>query len=657
MTSSPSYHRDPPMSSSTRHSPSLRQRVRRRWGLVVVVATFALYFMLYGILFSYNVLFVAFQQEFNSSATMTGWVGSIPLSISLMFAPLIKMASERFGYRSVSVFGILMVSAGIFVTSFLPSLLPMFGTYGLMSGIGAGVVTVCAFDLIVLYFPEKNTMRAVAIAVTGSTAGMLSLTQVMDLTIREFGWRITLRIMGAFLFAVGLPCVLTYTLPVDQQENNRKNKYCKVIFKPDDTTLSEAVADLEKCPLNFPYHSKMEVESNKIFISGSPPAYRVVDGLGEDTPSWPLGEQHVDAITEGSVSDRSVNVCSDSEPEVEESESPENRYHQLTTNCNVSSQTPWSGNESGDGENDTVDAIRVINTSNGIWQSDDDSPATIARRYPISNHQRPTLSVVVHDGSAFHPEKPLENLPRRGMLRKICTTLTFPEIWMISVATILNGIGDCFYYVNAISYLVSIGFEEQIGVQFVSFTAVSNFVFKVALVFIGEYLPFPRIFIQVISNVISIIVWILLMVLRSVIPIYCTAVVAGITLAITNVVTFSLAPDFFGQERAMETSSVIFFSYGTGYLLGSLVGQSIDNTGSYKGAIWAFIGMYVTSGILLLLAPLYQRIFAPERFVTFDLHRKKRDERRERNRLRKRDRHRCKVSNGDIIVCEQVSTV
>ena len=102
---------------------------------------------------------------------LSGWVGSIPLSISLMLAPFIKLASERFGYRSVSIFGIVLASVGVFVTSFLPSLLPMFGTYGLMIGVGAGIVTVCAFDLIVLYFPEKNTMRAVAIAVTGSTAG------------------------------------------------------------------------------------------------------------------------------------------------------------------------------------------------------------------------------------------------------------------------------------------------------------------------------------------------------------------------------------------------------------------------------------------------------------------------------------------------------
>lgn len=62
------------------------------------------------------------------------------------------------------------------MTSFLSSLVPMFGTFGVMAGLGAGLFTVCAFDLIVLYFPERNTMRAVAIASTGSTTGIYSVT-------------------------------------------------------------------------------------------------------------------------------------------------------------------------------------------------------------------------------------------------------------------------------------------------------------------------------------------------------------------------------------------------------------------------------------------------------------------------------------------------
>ena len=38
-------------------------------------------------------------------------------------------------------------------------------------------------------------------------------------------------------------------------------------------------------------------------------------------------------------------------------------------------------------------------------------------------------------------------------------------------------------------------------------------------------------------------------------------------------------------------------------------------TGSYNGAIWATIVIYAVSGVLCLLVPIYQRLFARERFV------------------------------------------
>lgn len=68
--SAESIEYQPPV-SSTAHQ-SLRQWIRNRWGCVVVVATVLYNFVLNGLLFNYNLLFVAFQQEFESSATLTG---------------------------------------------------------------------------------------------------------------------------------------------------------------------------------------------------------------------------------------------------------------------------------------------------------------------------------------------------------------------------------------------------------------------------------------------------------------------------------------------------------------------------------------------------------------------------------------------------------
>jgi hypothetical protein len=44
-------------------------------------------------------------------------------------------------------------------------------------------------------------------------------------------------------------------------------------------------------------------------------------------------------------------------------------------------------------------------------------------------------------------------------------------------------------------------------------------------------------------------------------------------------------------------------------------GMSVDNTGNYDSAIYASIGIYSLSVLLYLAVPLYQRLFAKERYV------------------------------------------
>lgn len=89
-----------------------------------------------------------------------------------------------------------------------------------------------------------------------------------------------------------------------------------------------------------------------------------------------------------------------------------------------------------------------------------------------------------------------------------------------------------------------------------------------------------------------------------------------------------------------------------------LLGQSIDTTGSYTYAIWAFIGMYTVSGLCVLMAPVYQRFFAPHRFVTFELYRKK-IEARKKNVASEQKSFHCEENNlkAITIVCERVTCV
>lgn len=47
-------------------------RLKSKWGWVVTLATFVLFFITYGFIGCYGLLFVSLQEEFNSGATETG---------------------------------------------------------------------------------------------------------------------------------------------------------------------------------------------------------------------------------------------------------------------------------------------------------------------------------------------------------------------------------------------------------------------------------------------------------------------------------------------------------------------------------------------------------------------------------------------------------
>ncbi|XP_041469417.1 uncharacterized protein LOC121419151 isoform X2 [Lytechinus variegatus] len=560
--------------SSTAH-PSVRECILNKWGCVVVVATMLYNFLLNGLLFNYNLLFVAFQEEFESSATLTGWIGSLPLGISLMVAPFIKLASERFGYRSVSIAGVVSTSAGVLVTSFLPRLLPMFGTFGVMNGIGAGLFTVCAFDLIVLYFPERNTITAVALASTGSTAGMLVFSQIMALLITRFGWRVTLRIMAALHFGIGFPSVLTFSVPKhprSKKENN--NTFMKL--EPTGDSSSDKPLLHEKSReenVNSPDKASDACQVDSRELATDVEVRRTEERLHDD------GVERC-FLTDEQTSGRGSKNSEDSE------ENPELDRNALSR---TASTTPKA-----------VEMIPAINSSNRntLTQDTRDKMTELRNDYTVTSmtdcnddcDEYEISPFTVKDNDGIKALSELTKDKDRSMLWRIGKALTFPDLWMASLSYILIGIGSCFFYVNVISYLMSVGFDEQIGVQFVSFMALSSLVGKVLLVVIGEYVPFPRIYLEVISNLICIIALISFMFVTSVIPLMCIA-----------------------------------------------IGQSIDQTGSYESALLAFVGVFATSGVLLLLTPLYQRYFAPERFVTFIIHRRKMEARKKRSTSTKGD--------------------
>ena len=100
-----------------------------------------------------------------------GWAGAIPIALSVLLAPPMQVIIDRFSYRPVAIVSFVLSSAGVIATSFVPNMILVYFTYSMVYGGGAAGVSLVITSLIVDYFPAKNCVRALAVALSGTSIG------------------------------------------------------------------------------------------------------------------------------------------------------------------------------------------------------------------------------------------------------------------------------------------------------------------------------------------------------------------------------------------------------------------------------------------------------------------------------------------------------
>ncbi|XP_071506307.1 monocarboxylate transporter 9-like [Diadema antillarum] len=220
----------------------------RHWGWVVVITSFCVLLVVFGVVFSFGDFFVEFQDEFNSSATLTGWVGSIAHSFAVLLALPFNLLVERFGHHHVCLIGILLATAGLVLTSLMSTLPPMFATYSVMFGSGVCIFSLAPVTLLSAYFPSKHSVRALSLALAGSNAGMFVYAPFVNPFIKRYGWRVTMRILAALMFGVGLPCSLTFSEPRQREGDHRGDQTMTSSEQQELVTIVDVVDDDRKSP-------------------------------------------------------------------------------------------------------------------------------------------------------------------------------------------------------------------------------------------------------------------------------------------------------------------------------------------------------------------------------------------------------------------------
>ncbi|XP_013193261.1 monocarboxylate transporter 14 [Amyelois transitella] len=168
------------------------------WGWVVVLASFIISMIADGISFSFGLLYIEFLEEFEASKSTTAWIGSLFIAVPLLSGPVMSALVDRYGCRSMTILGGIISTLGFVLASISTTLEMMMITFGVIAGLGLGLVYVTAVVSIAYWFEKKRNL-AVGLGACGTGVGTFVYAPMTQYFIEEYGWRGTILLLSGTL--------------------------------------------------------------------------------------------------------------------------------------------------------------------------------------------------------------------------------------------------------------------------------------------------------------------------------------------------------------------------------------------------------------------------------------------------------------------------
>lgn len=504
---------------------SAMEWLRDRWGWIVTVASFVLYFITIGVLYCYSLLFISLQEDFKSSATITGWVGSLAWAASTLTSPLTNLLLKCCQTRSIALLGIIFCSSSLLISSIAPNVYCLFASFSIMYGMGINFAQHSTLCLIYTYFPKRNSTRTISFALTGCQVGLLALNPLMAYFVAANGWRVAMRFFSAIVFVPGvISCIIL--LPP-----RKKNEDCK----PGSPETGERLALYQVCK-------------------------KTEDGSGDYDP------------------------CNDN-----------------SNNRNLSDGKDCKSSQQSSGEMEDHRLLMQHGESAPLPQVQGSKPCrTVMCRYCLKSSEE-------MDGEGdgdFVKEMP--EMERTTVETKMSQN---PVTYFFSIALATLSLAWTFFNVNLVSYTDSVGITANHGSILLTMLAGGEMVGKALLCIFGDHVPFAKIYIIIVCNLLSAIISCAMIFTKDFISMISVAISIGLMRAIFNTVPFGAGIEIFGTSRTSEASTLAMFSYGSGYLLGSVIpGGIYDLTGSYTLSLVCMSAVFILSAILFLIIPLRKQL-------------------------------------------------
>ncbi|KAJ6656475.1 hypothetical protein lerEdw1_003763 [Lerista edwardsae] len=241
------------------------------WGWIVAFAFFFVEALTYGIIKSFGVFFTDLVQSFDESNSRISWIISICVFVLTFTAPLSTVLSNRYGHRLVVMIGGFLISTGMVAGSFARTVVEMYISIGIVSGLGYCLAFLPTVTILSQYFDKKRSL-VTAVASTGECFAVFSFAPAITALKDHIGWRYSLLFVGLLqlgIVACGLllrPIIIKAqeAVKVSPVEEQRETKY---MLENEQTRTSidsiDSGVQVSTSPCKMPGDAKLELKSEE----------------------------------------------------------------------------------------------------------------------------------------------------------------------------------------------------------------------------------------------------------------------------------------------------------------------------------------------------------------------------------------------------------
>ena len=158
-------------------------------------------------------LFVpSFQKTTGSILSEVQWTITFLIVLQTWLSPLQGFLIERLGPKVLIGLGAVMSGAGWIASSYITTIWGLYATYGILCGVGTGIVYIGIIGLMVKWFPDRRGL-ATGVVAAGYGFGAILTTFPIDAMVKTSGYQHTLVVFGAIFAAIGLIGALMFKTP------------------------------------------------------------------------------------------------------------------------------------------------------------------------------------------------------------------------------------------------------------------------------------------------------------------------------------------------------------------------------------------------------------------------------------------------------------